>query len=79
MEVEMKALSLTMLFALLTHAHARREDRGLDALGWEEVYSHFETPSAQHPKHYPYVSRHTPYYRSSSSRVPTDSLSRFID
>ena len=75
----MKAFSFSLLLALVAHAHAHREDRAMSAQGWEDVCSRYDTPSVEHLRHYPYGSRHTPYYRSSSSRVPTDSLAKFID
>ncbi len=75
----MKVLTATMLLSLITHGHLHSEDRATEAEGWDKVYSRYETPSTEHPRHYRYASRPTPSYRSSSRGVPTDSIGRFID
>jgi hypothetical protein len=75
----MKILAMTVLLSLITHGHVHRDQPGTNAEGWDEVYSHYETPSTERPRHYRYASRPTPSYRSSSRGVPTDSIGRFVD
>lgn len=75
----MKVFTMTMLLSLMTHGHIHSGERAMNAEGWEEVCSRYETPSVEHLRHYPYGTPSEPYYPSTSRGAPMNSVSRFID